>query len=503
MLALNRLTFAWPAAESELFRGITCSFTEQWTGGVGENGAGKTTLLKLCCGLLEAPPGGVTRHGEAAYCPQRTDDPPENLAAFYDAFDAPARELRQILRLDDAMPGRWPVLSHGERKRFQIACALWTAPGILALDEPTNHIDADARTLLIAALKKFNGIGLLVSHDRELLDTLCGQCLFINPPDAVMRPGGVTQGYREDQREQTAARDADLHASHAISRLKNESQRRREKGDQFAAEARKKSKQLGNKDHDERAMMNLARLTGKDAFSGKLVKQLGKQIERATASRREITVRKTHGLGITVEHTAPSQRAFLFNIPATSLPLRPGCELTLPDLRMEPTDRVALTGANGAGKSTLLRHILPRLNIEPEHLIYIPQEITAEEARDCLRRVRELPNAERGLLMTTVSQLGSRPGRLLESEQPSPGETRKIMLALGILRRPQLIIMDEPTNHMDLPSIQCLEAALGECRCGLLLVSHDRPFLEKLTTLSWRVTLDASGNARMATASSR
>ena len=493
-LQCHNLTFAHPGAGDNLFQNLACSFNAQWTGVVGENGAGKTTLLKILCGLLETPPGMVTRRGRAFYCPQRTDDPPENLPDFFDAHDPRGRELRLSLRLDDDMAARWPTLSHGERKRVQIACALWDGPGILALDEPTNHIDAHARGLLIRALQSFTGTGLLVSHDRELLDTLCGQCLFITPPRAVMRPGGVTQGYREDQREQAAARDADLRAGHALSRLRGEAQRRREQGEKFASEARKKSKSLGNNDHDDRARMNLARLTGKDAFSGKLVKQLGKRIQSAVAERKNITVRKTHDLGVTVARAAPSQRAHLFHIPATTLPLRPGCNLIVPELRMSPADRVALTGVNGSGKSTLLRHILPRLNIEPERLIHIPQEITAGEARDTLRMVRELPAAGRGLLMTTVSQLGSRPGRLLESAQPSPGETRKLLLALGLLRSPELILMDEPTNHMDLPSIQCLEDALSEVRCGLLLVSHDRPFLERLTTLPWHIAALATGD---------
>lgn len=76
---------------------------------------------------------------------------------------------------------RWKTLSHGERKRAQIAVAIWSRPAILAVDEPTNHLDAEARDHLYKALNAFKGIGLLVSHDRELLDALCHQCLFIAP----------------------------------------------------------------------------------------------------------------------------------------------------------------------------------------------------------------------------------------------------------------------------------------------------------------------------------
>jgi len=91
-------------------------------------------------------------------------------------------------------------------------------------------------------------------------------------------------------------------------------------------------------------------------------------------------------------------------------------------------------------------------------------------------------------MMTVVSCLGSRPHRLLESVEPSPGEIRKILLATGIANVPHLIVMDEPTNHLDLPSIQCLEQALAGCPCGLLLVSHDRRFLNSLAHKRWHIS---------------
>ena len=87
--------------------------------------------------------------------------------------------------------------------------------------------------------------------------------------------------------------------------------------------------------------------------------------------------------------------------------------------------------------------------------------------------------------MTIVSCLGSRPQRLLESAAPSPGEIRKLRLALGMAREPHVIVMDEPTNHMDLPSIECLEQALADCPCALVLVSHDKRFLDKLVRTRW------------------
>ena len=117
----------------------------------------------------------------------------------------------------------------------------------------------------------------------------------------------------------------------------------------------------------------------------------------------------------------------------------------------------------------------------------VPQEISAEDSRALLETIKRLPNDEQGRVMTTISRLGSRPARLLESALPSPGEVRKLLLAIGIVRGPHLIVMDEPTNHMDLPGILCLEQALADCPCAMLLVSHDEAFLEKITETDWHL----------------
>lgn len=95
--------------------------------------------------------------------------------------------------------------------------------------------------------------------------------------------------------------------------------------------------------------------------------------------------------------------------------------------------------------------------------------------------------------MNVVSRLNSRPERLLESHQPSPGEVRKLLLAMGLSRQPHIIVMDEPTNHLDLPSIEALEAALADCPCALLMVSHDQDFIERVGAQSWQVASGEEG----------
>ena len=119
-------------------------------------------------------------------------------------------------------------------------------------------------------------------------------------------------------------------------------------------------------------------------------------------------------------------------------------------------------------------------------------------AREVLAEARQRPSAELGHIMNIVSRLNSRPDRLLESRQPSPGEVRKLLLATGMAQSPHVIIMDEPTNHLDLPSIEALENALADCPCALLLVSHDRRFIEGVGAHTWTIDVDRQGHSTLA-----
>jgi ATPase subunit of ABC transporter with duplicated ATPase domains len=157
-LNLQAVEFAHPGMTAPLFTDLTVQFPSGWTGIVGPNGAGKTTLLKVAMGELTPQGGTVQRQGLALYVAQRTDEPPEFFEDFIWAPDAGLLKAR--LRVGDDWPERWATLSHGERKRAQIAVALWREPAVLALDEPSNHIDAEACRLLREALQDFGGIGL-------------------------------------------------------------------------------------------------------------------------------------------------------------------------------------------------------------------------------------------------------------------------------------------------------------------------------------------------------
>lgn len=190
-LALTGVTFAYPSAPEPLINNATVAFPVGWTGLLGDNGCGKSTLVNLACGILSPDSGSITSGLFCAVCAQDASTAPAELADFALDYGHDALELRRIFRIEDDMPWRFDALSFGERKKLQIACALWKRPDVLAVDEPTNHLDQEARAQLTDALRRFRGIGILVSHDRELLDALADRCVSFEPGGVLtVRPGG-------------------------------------------------------------------------------------------------------------------------------------------------------------------------------------------------------------------------------------------------------------------------------------------------------------------------
>jgi ATPase subunit of ABC transporter with duplicated ATPase domains len=151
-------------------------------------------------------------------------------------------------------------------------------------------------------------------------------------------------------------------------------------------------------------------------------------------------------------------------------------------LQVARNARYALVGDNGAGKSTLLNALKAACPFGDEHLLWLPQELTAEEGEAELEATRKLPREEKGRLLQMLDVLGVDPDALLRSQSPSPGEARKLRLARGMSSSVWLLLLDEPTNHLDLPSVERLEAALEGWPGAMVVCSHDRAFLKNLGT---------------------
>ena len=168
----------------------------------------ETTLVRIACRQLHPDAGSHVPRLMSCYCAQDATVQPDNLEEFALAFDGLAVALRRDLGIEEDWAWAFGELSGGQQKRLQVACALWAQPDVLTVDEPTNHVDATTRPAIATALSRFAGVGLLVAHDRELLDVLCSQCLFVTRVGAAMRPGGYTHASSQAALERRSAAHA-------------------------------------------------------------------------------------------------------------------------------------------------------------------------------------------------------------------------------------------------------------------------------------------------------
>lgn len=184
-LKIRKLTYKYASAAEPIFSEIDFDIEEGWSAITGINGSGKSTLLKLISKELKSEKGMITGNELVVYCAQSTEFEPTELEEFMCTYTKEAFRIRDLLRVDDTWLGQWDVLSHGERKRLQLAVALSSDSDVLMVDEPTNHLDLQSQAIVIDALKSYKGIGILVSHDRTLLDALSKQTIMIKAGEII------------------------------------------------------------------------------------------------------------------------------------------------------------------------------------------------------------------------------------------------------------------------------------------------------------------------------
>ncbi len=487
-LIADRLYFSHPGA-APLVEDARFHLAPGWTGLVGENGAGKSTLLALLAGALR-PTSGRVRHeptgARIVHCEQEVTRMPEGLDALATSCAGADRRLLGRLGLAPEMAARWETLSSGERKRWQIACALAAAPDILLLDEPDNHLDATGRAWLVDALAGFAGIGVLVAHDRALLDATTDGTLRVHDGAVTWWSGGYSAARVAWEGEMALRREgyARLQADERQARGHLAETRRTS----ASTEAQRSSgaRMRSRHDSDARGIVRQGRVDRAAARAGRGVEVARAAHTRARSALEEAEYVAERGRAVFLGYE-PAPVAWFFTLEASAILAGDTRVCGEVNLAVGRGDRIRVAGSNGAGKTTLLVALLGAARIPSERILWIPQELPVDQGSAWLAEVRALPGPERGAVLQVVAALGVDPARLLATPSPSPGEARKLGIALGLGRRAWVAVLDEPTNHLDLPSIERLQDALAAWPGALVLVTHDDTFAAACTNVVWHV----------------
>lgn len=495
-----------------LFSDLTLAFGAERIGLVGRNGAGKTTLLRAITGELTPGGGSVSRHGRIGLLRQ-TPEPGASVAGLMGVEAALARLARleagegseaDLAEADWLLPARLETalaelglagldparpaatLSGGEATRAALAGLVAAEPDLLILDEPTNNLDAAAREQVARLLDGWRGGAVVVSHDRALLRRM-DRIVELSSLGARTYGGGYDL-YAERKAEEAAAAARQFEAAQrGLAQAEREAQADRERqarrdsaGRRFASSGSAPKILLGGM--KRRAEATAGRL---DRLGERRRAEAGQALEAAEARVERL-------------------RLLDFELPSTGLPegrqvlafegvafARPGEAPVFEDVsfRIDGPQRLALTGPNGSGKTTLIRLALGEIEpIAGTVRRHAPAALLDQHAA-VLRPEETLVNAFRRLNpQAGVNEAHAALARFLfrnvdalkTAGALSGGERLRAALCCAVMAAepPQLLVLDEPTNHLDLDSIAAVEAALRGYDGALLVVSHDRDFLD-------------------------
>ncbi|MFE2377084.1 ABC-F family ATP-binding cassette domain-containing protein [Streptomyces sp. NPDC059398] len=524
-ISCTALSFSWPDGTSVLDR-FQLAVGPGRTGLIGVNGSGKSTLLRLIAGELSPNEGTVRVTGDIGYLPQNLvldtalrvdqalgidvqraalhaieagDASEDHFTAVGDDWDVEERAhavLGQLGLGSIGLDRTVGEVSGGESVLLRLAALLLRRPDVLLLDEPTNNLDLHARERLYAAVDAWPGVLVVVSHDRELLERV-DQIADLRDGE-VHWYGGALSAYEEALAvEQEAAERMVRVAEADVQKQKRE-----------LAEAQVKlarRKRYGQKMMEQKREPKIVMGARKRAAQESAGKHRIMHTERLEEAKERLSeaadaVRDDDRIRIELPYTKVHPGRSVLTLRELRLPYGSGVE---GEFTAHGPERIALVGRNGAGKTTLLRTIAGQLEpVSGEATAHVPLRFLPQRLDVLDDGLSVVENVAQNAPEAGNNAIRARLARFLfkgaRADQPagtlSGGERFRAALAALLLAEPapQLLMLDEPTNNLDMASVRRLIAALESYEGALIVASHDRPFLEAIGITRW-LTLGESG----------
>lgn len=513
-VTISHLSYIGPDGQ-KLFSDLDLTFGPGRTGLVGRNGVGKTTLLRLIAGELIPTTGTISGVGRIGVLRQQVQPgPEETIADLFGVRESIAlleRAMSGEAGVDELAEADWTLearleealaqlglpigpetelstLSGGQRTRAALAALIFAEPDLILLDEPTNNLDAEGRAAVAELLAAWRGTAVIVSHDRTLLGAV----------DAVVELtslgartyGGGWEQYRERKALELAAAEHDRDvAERQVREVAKKAQESRERQAQRDAGGRRK----GAKGDMPKILLGGLKRRAEETAGGLdtlAEKQASAAAEQARAAREKIEIL-----------TPFSVKLMPSNLPAGKVVLRAagltgGYDKAVPtiqnaDLEIIGPERVAVTGPNGSGKTTLIKLLTGQLEpfsgsvLVGGPMALLDQQVGLLERGDTIagnfRRLN--PESSENDCRSVLAAFGFRADAALQHVGTlSGGEMLRAGLActLGGKVPPMLLVLDEPTNHLDIEAVEQVEAGLRAYDGALLVISHDRAFLDNI-----------------------
>lgn len=488
---------------------------------IGNNGSGKSTLLKLMAGILRPSAGSVFASGNVYYVPQHFGQYNEltiaealkvasKLNALKEILSGQAHETNLTLLDDDwnleercqqalaawGLPGidlaqTMNSLSGGQKTKVFIAGIAIHRPDIILMDEPGNHLDGQARKQLYGMLRDSAQTIIVVSHDRKLLNLF--DTIYELNRNSINRYGGNYDFYLEQKQLESIALDNDIRNTEKTLRKAKEVERETmERQQRLDARGKKKQEKAGLPTISMKTLKNKAeRSTArtKEIHAGKT----GMILDELNRLRNELLLSDKMKLGFDHSHLHKGRVLFAASNINYHYGNKPLWQEAL-NFIIASGERIAIAGANGSGKTSLVKLLLGEL--EPGsgsiqrtevYALYIDQEyslITHElTVYDQAQQFNKTALQEHEVKLRLNRFLFTKEDWDKPCSALSGGEKMRLLLCcLNVMNKaPDLIILDEPTNNLDIQNTEILTGAVNDYKGTLLVISHDEYFLEQVS----------------------